>query len=449
MQALLRKSSRTLTAGAGRVRLSAGSLPCIGRDGRRSATAIVSLVTVLGLSLAVGAQTKTPPAAGQPQNGAVPVQKGPPQTKPTVPAPGKAIATPPQAKPGDPAKPAGDKTPDAAASIVVKPNRPLGEITALVYSPDGKRLAVGTAGQVVLYDATTWQVVSTFRQVQDGVRSLAFHPNGQLLAVGSGQPGLTGTTVVWDTTNAVKPNVLPNQYDTIEAVAFDPEGKELLIGSNDKKVRCFTSLTTDDGPILDAHNDRVQAVAFSPKSGFIFLTAGLDRIVKVWDQQKVVNVINFDQSEGGITGLAFLPNGSQFVGSSLDGKLYWWGVNHDERKNAWSGYHYRTTMAHPGGIYTLGRAANGQRLITGGADKIVNVWNADNGGKVRAFKDSPQPIYAAALTPDGKTAVAGGREGIVYVWDVEANKLLSGFAPPALPSPPAIKPPNKSIPKKH
>ncbi len=422
---------------------------------------IVSMTAVLGLGLAAGAQTKAPPAAGQPQNDTVSAAKGqlsgktavtPGQTKPGDTAKPAGAAAPGQAKPGDASRQTTGTLPDPAASVIVRPNRPLGEITALAYSPDGKRLAVGTAGQVVLYDAATWQVVGTFRQVQDGVRSLAFHPNGQLLAIGSGQPGLTGATVVWDTTNAVKPNVLPNQYDTIESVAFDPDGKELLIGSNDKKVRCFTSLTTDEGPLLDAHNDRVQAVAFSPKSGFIFLTGGLDRIVKVWDQQKVVNVINFDQSEGGITGLAFLSNGTQFVGSSLDGKLYWWGVNHDDRKNAWSGYQYRTNMAHPGGIYALGRSANGQRIITGGADKIVNVWNIDNGGKVREFKDSPQPVYAAALTPDGKTAVAGGREGIVYVWDVEANKLLSGFAPPALPAPPAppaAKASVKSRPKKH
>ena len=96
----------------------------------------------------------------------------------------------------------------------------------------------------------------------------------------------------------------------------------------------------------------------------------------------------------------------------------------------------------------MGRSANGQRLITGGADKIVNIWNADNGGKVREFKDSPQPVYAAALTPDGKTAVAGGREGVVYVWDVEANKLVAGFAPPALPAPPAAKPISKAVGKK-
>ena len=414
---------------------------------------IASLAAVLGLGLAAGAQTKAPPVATpQPQNGTAPGAKAQPQSKTPVTAPGKAVTTPAPAKPGDAGKPTTpDKTPDPNASVVVKPNRPLGEITALAYSPDGKRLAVGTAGQVVLYDATTWQVLSTFRQVQDGVRSLAFHPNGQLLAIGSGQPGLTGTTVVWDTTNATKPNVLPNQYDTIEAVAFDPDGKELLIGSNDKKVRCFTSLTTDEGPILDAHNDRVQAVAFSPKSGFIFLTGGLDRIVKVWDQQKVVNVINFDQSEGGIIGLAFLNNGTQFAGASLDGRLYWWGVNHDDRKNAWSGYHYRTVMANPGGVYALGRSQNGQRIITGGADKIVNIWNADNGGKIREFKDSPQPVYAAALNPDGKIAVAGGREGIVYVWDVEANKLLSGFAPPALPAPPkpAVKTSANPKAKKH
>ncbi len=401
---------------------------------RSLSNCLLSLLVGFGVShgLAAGAQAKA--AVGQTQNGQATALKGQSQLKSPAVAPGK----PPVAlvgKPGDPTKLDAAKAQETPVSVIVKPNRQLGEITALAFSPDGKRLAVGTFGEVVLYDATNWQVVATFRQVSDRVRSLAFHPDGLLLAIGSGQPGISGTTVIWDTTNTAKPNVLPNQFDTIESLAFDPDGKELLIGSNDKKARCFTSLTSDNGPILDAHNDRVQAVAFSPKSGTIFLTGGLDRIVKVWDQQKVVNVINFDQSEGGITGLAFLNNATQFIGSALDGKLYWWGVNHDERKNAWSGYHFRTIMAHPGGVYALGRSGNGQRIVTGGADKMVSVWTADNGNRVREFKDSPQPVYAAALTPDGKTAVAGGREGLVYVWDVEANKLLSGFAPPALPAP--------------
>ena len=108
------------------------------------------------------------------------------QTKPSTPPPtppaGKAAPnapatqTTPSAQAGKtpgttgaaatPAKP-GDATPPA----FVKPNRPLGAITALAFNTDGKKLAVGTYGQAVVFDTTTWQQIAQFKQVSDSVRA--------------------------------------------------------------------------------------------------------------------------------------------------------------------------------------------------------------------------------------------------------------------------------------
>lgn len=324
--------------------------------------------------------------------------------------------------------------PDGPPLPVVK--YPLGAITALTFDPGGKRLAVGTYGQVVLFDTATWQPGSVFRQVEDSVRALAFHPEGKILAVGSGLPSRDGRITFWDTTGATPPRTYPSQRDTIEALAFRKDGKGLLLGADDNKARYYPDLPLDYGAVLDEHNGRVQAVAFSPKDDFVFVTGAMDKIVKVWDMKTRHSVVNFDQSESGITGLAFLPNGVQFVGSSLDGKLYWWGVNYDERKQAYSGYLFRAMMAHPGGVYTLALSADGKRLITGGEDHNVCVWNTD-GGQIRTFKEATQPIYAVALSPDGKIAAGGGRDGMVRIWDVDANKLVAILVPPALPIPAA------------
>ncbi|HLK55191.1 MAG TPA: hypothetical protein VKU00_01420 [Chthonomonadaceae bacterium] len=390
-------------------------------------------IALLALCLSALASAQTKPAA--PPAGGNKATAPPANATKPMPAPGQT-----QGKPGTPPNtpmPPGTaaKPPDGTPAPFVKPNRPLGAITALAFSPDGKKLAVGTYGQVVLFDTTTWQQLGQFKQVVDSVRALAFHPNGQILAVGSGSPGLSGFTALWDTSGSQASHVYPQQYDTIEALDFRNDGNGLLLGADDNKARYFTSLTSNEGTLLDAHNGRVQAVAFSPKVDFIYITGAMDKIVKVWVEKTNQNVINFDQSENGITGLAFLNNGVQFVGSSLDGRLYWWGVAYDERKKTYNGYHFRTIGAHQGGVYALSMAANRTRMITGGADNVVSIWNPDNGGKMRDFKDSTQPIYAVALSPDGKTAVGGGREGLIFVWDVDGNKLLNTLVPPPLSTP--------------
>jgi WD40 repeat protein len=332
------------------------------------------------------------------------------------------------------------------------PHSPLGAVTSLAFSPDGKRLAVGTYGEVILYDTANWQVLKLCKQIPDGVRALAFSPDGKQLALGCGLPGRDGETLVWDLDTMGLPARYPGGKDTVEALAFRADGKELLAGVNDNTALLFTAWPAATTTKLDEHNGRVTAVAFSPRTDFVFVTGGMDKIVKVWDSKTMHTVVNFDQSEAGISGLEFLPNGTQFVGASLDGKLYWWGINLDAKKREFSGYLFRSLLAHDGGVFALAMSADGKRLVTCGADDQVVVWNTD-GGKLKAFKEATQPCYACVLGPDGKIAAAGGRDGLVYIWDVDGGKLLNTLTPPALPAPvkktlPAQKPvKGKSVPK--
>jgi len=71
-----------------------------------------------------------------------------------------------------------------------------GDVLSVVFSPDGRYLAVGTIGgsSVQLIDTSSWQVIRTFEGHTSGVTSVAFSPDGRLLASGSGD----GTIKLWD-----------------------------------------------------------------------------------------------------------------------------------------------------------------------------------------------------------------------------------------------------------
>jgi WD40 repeat protein len=309
----------------------------------------------------------------------------------------------------------------------------VGAITATVFSPDGKQAAVGTYQRVLLYDTAEWKVVGQCGEVEDYARSLTFAPDGVTLAIGSGTPGKSGRITLWNTAKNTTDRFYTKQFDTIEALAYRTDGKGLIIAAKDKKVSYFVNLPSEAHQELDEHNGRVQAAAFSPKDNFIYITGASDRIVKVWDEAQRKTVVNFDQSEGSITGLAFLGNGIQFVGSSMDGRLYWWQVNFSMRRRTYRGDRYRTVGAHDGGVMCLGISGNRKRLITGGMDKAVRIWDAEGGGRQRDFPNLPQPMYAVALDSEGKIAIAGGRDGILRVWDVEKNALTQTLTLPAKP----------------
>jgi WD40 repeat protein len=300
-----------------------------------------------------------------------------------------------------------------------------GAVTALAYSPDGKRLAVGAYKQVVVFDTEKWVIAARFSKIEDSVRSLAYHPSGGFLAIGSGLPGRTGTLTFWDGTSATPMKTIGGQADSVESVAFRQDGNALIYGCADKKGRYFPNYQEPKSTVLDEHNDRINAVAISPRNDTIYVTGAMDKLVKVWNARTGETVVNLDQSAAGISGLVFLSNGNQFVGSSLDGRLHWWQVNFDAGRNTFSGNRFRQVDAHPGQpCYALAISRDGQRLATGGQDNVVNIWNANNGGKIKELKDSPAPIYAVALNQDGKQAAAAGRDGQVRIWDVDGAKLL-------------------------
>jgi WD40 repeat protein len=312
--------------------------------------------------------------------------------------------------------------------------KPLPAVYALTFSPDGKRLAVGTHKQALLYDVATWTVAQTFTHVQSSVRSLTFHPDGKRLAIGGGIAGATGSLLIWDTTDPTQAVNYTPAKDTIESIAFSKDGTNMLTASFDSKARFYRNALYPYGQqLLEEHNGRVTCVAFSPKRHTIFVTGAMDKMVKVWDFETTKVVVNFDQATAGITGLGFLRNGDQFVGASLDGNLYWWAVNYNERKKIYSGNPFRTVKAHEGGVTAFSTSANQERMATGGMDHMVRIWRLDDGALLHEYKDPTAPIYCVALSPDGKIAAAAGRQGIIWVWDVEANKLLTTLTPPPAP----------------
>ena len=94
-------------------------------------------------------------------------------------------------------------------------------------------------------------------------------------------------------------------------------------------------------------------------------------------------------------------------------------------------YNSRTvSLAQEAGAVTrcLAYSPSGERLVTGGDDGTVRIWDANSGKELRHFANGSKGVTAIAATPDGKQIVTGGSDGVLRVWAMPREKPVTKTA---------------------
>jgi WD40 repeat protein/basic membrane lipoprotein Med (substrate-binding protein (PBP1-ABC) superfamily) len=271
-------------------------------------------------------------------------------------------------------------------------------VTAVTFSPDGKRLAtasddftarvwdlapvVETASGSSLNESTSAKELQVLRGHSAQVWNIAFSPQGNRLATVSNDR----TLLIWDTSTAAptgdnRPLLKIQLPSWSYAIAFSPDGKRLAAGLNDGTGKIWDVASGTELMTLRGHDSEIWGIAFSPDGKFI-ATASNDRTVIVWDAASGQESLTLKGHSGAVNSVAFSPDGKILASASQDGTVKVWEF----------------------GALDSSLSAEPQPLTLYG---------------------NTSPVIAVDFSPDGSRLLSAGLDGVVRLYVLQIDDLLT------------------------
>jgi WD40 repeat protein len=283
---------------------------------------------------------------------------------------------------------------------------------ALAFRPDGRQVAASQEDHTVrVWELATGQEVVVLRGHEAAITALIYSPDGRRIATGSIYP--EDEVRLWDAATGAALGVGEGHANEVSGLAFSPDGRCLATGSMDQTVRLWDGATCRPRATLRGHTNFVNDLAFSP-DGAHLVSASSDQTLRLWDLAagRVVAVLR--GHAGDVRRVKYGPGGGLIVSGSADHTVRLWDVKLAARNGVLRG--------HRKYVYDVAFRPDGGEVASAAWDGTVRLWEPTTGRETAVLRPGASILNALAYRPDGRQLAVLGRGGGVWVWDLARRK---------------------------